>query len=129
VYFVCLSCNLLSFFYPQNTRSLTTDVLIGSKLFIADGKKTTDRYRNITAMYFYNSVGHVPFTNPAVAVDQINDWASRSTKGNVPSIITPGELHLVLHFVFSGLSIDPTTPLKCIKLRPVRSSHLPNKMY
>jgi serpin B len=76
-----------------NAYGLGTEVLISNELWVATAYPINDPYRAELAQHYSAKGVSVPFAeNTQAAIDAINTWASTSTKGLIPSVVSPDSI-------------------------------------
>lgn len=63
------------------------DLQIGTKFFVDEFIDVITKYQSISYEYYNATVDKVPFSKPAVAAKQINDWVSKTTNGRINELV------------------------------------------
>lgn len=85
---------------------------IATKFFVEEYIDIISKYQIISDYYYSATVDKVPFSNPKVAADTINNWVSHATHGRIPSLVTADSIEgavitLVNAIYFKGLWTYP----------------------
>lgn len=88
------------------------DLEIATKFFVEEYIDIISKYQIISDHYYSATVDKVPFSNPKVAADTINNWVNQATHGRIPSLVTADGVEgavitLVNAIYFKGLWTYP----------------------